>query len=50
MKRIIAVIMMMAVMVLGITACGSKNDQPQTTQGGPGRPEWGRDHAEACGR
>ena len=34
MKRIIAVIMMMAVMVLGITACGSKNDQPQTTQGG----------------
>ncbi len=34
MKRIIAVIMMMAVMVLGITACGSKKDQPQTTQGG----------------
>ena len=33
MKRIIAVIMMMAVVVMGVTACGSKKDQPQTTQG-----------------
>lgn len=33
MKRIIAIIMIMVIMVFGITACNGKNDQPKTTQG-----------------